>query len=302
MDQSLNWSRRELWMRKLVYPGHTLPTAAAPALVAAGLAYHDHALHPAPLAAAFAAGWLIQLGGVLTDNYVNLQNEPEDREHPQLVQALKTGLLSLRTLQVAIYACFALAFAAGALLLYHAGVGVVVIGTLSVAAALAYSAGPFPLGRIGVADPLFFFFFGAVSVAGCYFVQAPQAFPLLALVFGIPVGALTTNILIIDDIRDRDFDVLKGKRTIAVRFGVRWSRREFVALLALAYASPFWFWQQLGFGEWILLPLLTLPFAALTARKVMTLARHEDLIPVTPEMGRLLLAYCALLAAGVALA
>jgi 1,4-dihydroxy-2-naphthoate octaprenyltransferase len=61
-----------------------------------------------------------------------------------------------------------------------------------------------------------------VSVAGGYYEQAaaalgasagsgflPEALPLAALALGLPVGALTTNILIIDDIRDREFDAAK---------------------------------------------------------------------------------------------
>jgi len=300
MEQALNWSRRELWMRKLVYPGHTLPTAAAPALVAAGLALHDRVFHALPFAAALFAGWLIQLGGVLVDNYVNLVESPEDREHPELVWGLKNGLLTLRSLGGAIGACFALALLAGLYLLEVAGPGVVLIGGLSVAAAVAYSAGPFPIGRRGFADPLFFVFFGVVSVAGTYYVQA-QALPLAAFALGVPVGALTTNILIIDDIRDREFDAVKGKHTVAVRFGMQWSRREFLGLLALAFLSPLGLWLGLGFGAWILLPLASLPLAARAARKVLTLERHADLVPVTPEAGRLLLVYSTLLALGVAL-
>ena len=89
------WSRREIWTRKLLYPGHTFPTAAAPVIVAIGLAYHDRVFAPVPALIAFLAGWLIQFAGVVTDNYENLVRQPEDREHPELVQAVKTGLLTM---------------------------------------------------------------------------------------------------------------------------------------------------------------------------------------------------------------
>ena len=299
MEHSLEWSTRDVWVRKLLYPGHTLPTAVAPALVAAALAIHDGALRAAPLLAALLAGWLIQVGGVLVDNLENLLREPDDREHPELVHAVASGRLTLRGLRYAIYACYALALLAGLYLVGVAGTGVIAIGLLSIAASWAYSAGPWPVGRHGLADPLFFLFFGIVSVAGTYYVQA-QALPLAALVLGIPVGALTTNILIIDDIRDRAFDAVKGKRTIAVRYGPQWSRREFGALLLVAYMAPFWLWLQPGFGPWALLPLLTLGYAASTLRDVLTRDRYEDLLPATPKAGRLLLAYCALLGIGIA--
>lgn len=308
------WSRAEVWKRKLLYPGHTLPTAAAPVAVALGLAIHDGV---ADLAAAFfalLAGWLIQVGGVLTDNYVNLVEEPEDREHPELVRALRNGTLSLAQLRGAIFAAFGLAFLAGLYLIAQAGPGVLLIGLASLAAAIAYSAGPFPFGRHALADPLFFAFFGIVSVAGAYYVQAAplhgaaagawwvaQAWPWTAVALGVPLGALTTNILIIDDIRDREYDVVKGKRTIAVRLGIGASRAEFVALLVLAYLAPPVLWLGFGLGAGTLAPWLTLPFAASTARDVLARSRYEELLPTTPKAGRLLLAYSVLLAIGIAL-
>lgn len=313
MDRSLEWTRRELWLRKLVYPGHTLPTAAAPLVVATGLAAHYGVLRLAPALFALAAGWLIQLGGVLTDNYENLLREPDDREHPELVRALKSGTLTLGNLRLAILACYAGALAAGLYLVHGAGLGVVGIGLASIAASWAYSAGPFPVGRHGLADPLFFLFFGVVSVAGGYYVQAaaafgaspgtgflPEALPFAAVALGLPIGALTTNILIVDDIRDRDFDAVKGKRTVAVRFGPQWSRLEFTTLIAAAYAAPLWFWLGLDLGLGSLLPWLTLPFAISTARDVFTRSRYQDLLPTTPKAGRLLLAYSILLGVGIA--
>ena len=309
MDQTRVISRRDMWVHMLLYPGHTLPTAAAPAMVAVGLAVHDQVFAAAPALVALLAGWLIQLGGVFTDNYENLVKHPNDREHPQLVHALRDGALTLSGLRAAILACYGVALLCGAWLLYRAGLPVLVIGLLSIAASWIYSAGPFPFGERGIADPLFFVFFGIVSVVGCYYVQAAppygaagfwQTVPAAAFALSLPIGALITNILIIDDIRDREFDVVKGKRTLAVRKGAHWSRAEFVTLLALSYLAPFWFWLGMGFGIWVLLPLLTLPYAVSTVRGVLTLDRFEDLVPMTPKAARLLLAYAGCLAVGVA--
>jgi len=298
VHDALPWTRRDVWLRKLVYPAHTIPTAAAPALVASAIAARDGVFQPLPALLAFFAGWLIQLGGVLVDNYENLVQQPEDREHPELVQALKQGLLTLGELKAAIYACYGFALAAGLALTAIAGGGVVLIGLASIAASWAYSAGPFPIGRRGLADPLFFIFFGVISVAGVYYVQA-GTLPVTAIVLGVPLGALTTNILIIDDIRDRAFDALKGKLSVAVRFGPQWSRAEFAGLLAIAYLAPFWLSRELGFGA--LLPLITAPYALLIAREVFKRDSYEALVPMTPLAGRLLLGYSALLAAGIAL-
>jgi 1,4-dihydroxy-2-naphthoate octaprenyltransferase len=310
MAEAASWSRREVWTRKLLYPGHTFPTAAAPAIVAIGLAYHDNVFAPVPALVAFLAGWLIQFAGVVTDNYENLVQQPEDREHPELVQAVKSGLLTLSGLKTTILACYGLAALAGLYLVFVGGAPVVAIGIASILASWAYSAGPWPVGRNGFADPLFFMFFGIVSVMGIYYVQAAAVsgtsnwtagFPFSALAMSLPVGALITNILIIDDIRDRDFDVVKGKNTIAVRFGRHWSRAEFIGFLSIAYLLPLWFWLGLGFTAWILLPLLSLPPAVLLAARVLTLDAFADLVPMTPRAAQLVVIFAVLLAVGLAL-
>jgi 1,4-dihydroxy-2-naphthoate octaprenyltransferase len=309
MNQASTVSRREIWTRKLIYPGHTFPTAFAPVIVAVGLAYHDRVFAAVPALLALLAGWLIQFAGVVTDNYENLVRQPDDREHPELVDAVRSGLLTLSGLKATIIVCYGLAVIVGVVLVSMAGMPVVVIGLASILASWAYSAGPWPFGRYGLADPIFFLFFGTVSVVGTYYVQAAvalgsahwtQALPLTAVAVSLPLGALITDILVIDDIRDRDFDAVKGKNTIAVRFGRTWSRIEFIALLCVAYAMPFWFWLGLGFDAWVLLPLLTLPLAYAITRIVCTRDRFAELVPMTPRLAMMTVGYALLLAAGLA--
>jgi len=309
MSEASTVSRREIWTRKLIYPGHTFPTAFAPVIVAVGLALHDHVFAAVPALLALLAGWLIQFAGVVTDNYENLARQPDDREHPELVNALRAGLITLPGLKATILLCYGLALIAGLVLVYLAGAPVVVIGLASIAASWAYSAGPWPFGRYGVADPIFFLFFGTVSVVGTYYVQAAavlgpehwaQALPPTTVAVSLPIGALITNILIIDDIRDRAFDVVKGKNTIAVRFGITWSRIEFVALLGAAYLLPFWFWLGLGLGPWVLLPLACAPLAVAIGHFVCTHDRFAELVPMTPRLAMLTVGYAVLLAVGLA--
>jgi len=299
------WTRREIWTRKLLYPGHTFPTAAAPVAVAVGLAIRDGVFAPMPALVAFLAGWLIQFAGVVTDNYENLVRQPQDREHPELVEAVRAGVLSHSDLKATIVVCYGLALLAGLYLVRVGGLPVAVIGLASILASWAYSAGPYSIGRLGLADPLFFTFFGVVSVVGTYYVQAAAAgapaFPFAAFAASLPVGALITNILIIDDIRDREFDRVKGKNTVAVRFGVNWSRAEFLALFAFAYLAPFWLWAGLDLGAWALSPLATMPFGIALTRAVCTRDGFAELVPFTPRAAVLALSYCALLGGGLAI-
>lgn len=316
MDQAREWSQRQIWTRKLLYRTHTLPgiaLAAAPVMVAAGLAIRDGVFAPFPALVALLAGWLIQLGGALTGTYQNLLEEPDDREHAVLARAVKSGTLRLSRLKAAIWACFLGAAAASAYLVFVAGIGVVISAVLAIAVAWAYSAGPFPFGKAGIADPFFFVFFGIVAVLGTYYVQAAPAYatdpmwrvvlealPWTVVAASLPVGALATGLLVIDDMRDRKFDAVKGKRTVAVRFGIGWSRTEFLALTGFAYLCLFWCWLGLGFSAWVLLPLATLPLAWPTARAVLTKDGYQDLSPVKRQTARLMLSFSLLLATGMA--
>jgi 1,4-dihydroxy-2-naphthoate octaprenyltransferase len=300
-------SRRDIWVRMLLYPGHTLPTAAAPVIVAAGLAVHDHVFAPIPVIVAFLASWLIHVAGLFVDNHQLLARHPELPEHPELLGALQNGTLTLAGVRWAAAACLVGAALTGPYLLSIIGPPAIAFGAVGIVASLGYSlGGPFSMTRLGIADPVFFIMFGSVAVVGAYWVQAASAgaahdgLPLAAWVVGLPVGGLVTNVLLIDDIRDRDFDAKKGWRTAPVRFGLGWTRTEFVGFAALAYAMPLWFWLGLGFSPWVLLTWLTLPEAIAVTRTICTTERFEALFPMTPRAAKLSLDYSVLLAVGLA--
>lgn len=306
-------SSREIWVRLLLYPGHTLPTAAAPVLVGIGLAVRDQVFAPLPVLLAFLGSWLIHVGGVFTDNYELLRCHPDVPEHPELLEAVDNGTLRLSSLRTAIFTCFGLAALTGPYLIHVGGLPVLVIGIIGMAASLSYAGGPWPYARLGLAELFFFIMFGIVAEAGIYYIQAaphydsamgwlfvPQALPAAVFVLGLPVGALVTNVLIIDDIRDHRFDAEKGWQTGAVRFGIGWSRIQFSVLMAFAYGAPFFFWGRMGFSAWTLLPLGTLPMAYTILHTVLTRDQAENLQPMTPKTSRLALLYSILLAIGIA--
>lgn len=307
-------SQREIWVKLLLYPGHTLPTAIAPVLVAVGLAIRDGVFAPLPAVLALLGSWLIHVGGVFADNLSLLRRHPDVREHPELLDAVESGALDLRRLSAATAACFVLGMAPGPYLAWIGGPLVVVIGCVGVLASFAYAGGRLRYARLGLADPLFFLMFGVVAEVGTYYIQVAartrdvwsrlvvaEGLPLEAFVVGLPVGALVTNVLVIDDIRDRHFDAQKGWRTTAVRFGLTGSRIEYCALSGLAALAPLVFWLGLGLGPTVLLPLLALPLALPIARAVCTKDTTAELLPMTPRASRLALVYALLLALGLAL-
>ena len=304
---------RRVWIDLLLHPAHSLPTAAAPIFVAAGLAVHDGTFEPLPTLVAFLGSWLIHVAGVFTDNHELLRRYPGIVEHPDLTDALADRTVTLDQIKVAIAACLVLALPAAFLFLRIGGAPVLVLGAVGVAASIGYSAGPLPYTKLGLAEMVFFAMFGIVAVAGTYYVQVAwrqaasgQAasfadLPLAAFLAGLPVGALVTNVLMIDDLRDRHFDAAKHWPTIAVRFGVRGSRLAYACMSALAYAAPLVAVATGAFGAWALLPLLTLPWAWSIGRTIRTHDDLQTLTPMTPLAAMLACAYAALWGLGLAL-
>ena len=306
-------SPRRIWVDLLLYPTHSLPTALAPVLVGVGLAIHDDAFAPIPALVGFLGSWLIHVAGVFTDNHELLRKHPHLPEHPELTQAIRDGTLRLSTLRAAIAGCLGLALLAAPWLYGIGGAPVLAFGALGIVVSLSYAGGPWAYVRRGHADPIFLLMFGVAGVVGTYYIQlaalhgAPAPWQLLAslprtaLLVGLPAGAIVTAVMLIDDLRDQEFDAAKGWRTGAVRYGPGWNRTEIASLLAFAYVAPVGFWLALGFDTWVLLPLASAPLALSIARAILDIRERAALLPMTPRMARLAVIHSLLLAVGLAL-
>jgi 1,4-dihydroxy-2-naphthoate octaprenyltransferase len=248
----------------------TLTASAAPVLVGTGAAWAEHAFAFGPALAALLGAFLLQIGANFANDVFDFERGADnaDRLGPQ--RATQQGWISAEQMKRAMWVTFAGATAIGVYLTYVAGWPVMALGLLSIAAAYLYTGGPKPYGYLGLGDLAVFLFFGPGAVAGTYFVQALQVTPL-ALLASVPIGALATAILVVNNLRDIETDARAGKRTLAVRIGDWATRTYFVALLAIAYALPLVIlWRGLA-GPWVLLPWLSLPLAVRLALRM----RHE---------------------------
>jgi 1,4-dihydroxy-2-naphthoate octaprenyltransferase len=245
----------------------TLPVAFAPVLVGTAVAAAAGGARALPAIAALAGALLLQIGANLANDLFDSEKgaDREDRIGPP--RAMQLGLVTAEQMRRAIALVFGAALLVG---LYLVGVGgwpIAVVGALAIAAGLAYTGGPFPFGYHGLGDVAVFVFFGPVAVAGTHYVQALTLSPA-SLGASLPVGALATAILVVNNLRDIETDARAGKRTLAVRIGPRATRIEFASLLVFAYALLPDFWLLGATSAWVLLPLLTLPRALTLARTV----------------------------------
>lgn len=211
----------------------TLPAAVAPVMVGTALAWSDGCLHwrAATICLVFAV--LIQIGANFANDYFDFVKGADrpDRVGPR--RAVAAGLVSPETMRAAMTRVFLLAFLTGLALLPYGGWPLLIIGLASIGGGLAYTGGPYPLGYHGLGEIFVFLFFGVVAVCATYFVQV-GAVSAEAMITSIGVGALATNILLVNNYRDIETDRRAGKRTLAVRLGRSFARRQFACAHALA--------------------------------------------------------------------
>jgi 1,4-dihydroxy-2-naphthoate octaprenyltransferase len=258
----------------------TLPAAIAPVLVGTALALADGVFTPLPALAALVCALLIQIGTNLANDYFDYVNGIDVAGRKGPMRVAQSGLISLSTLRIGIALAFAAAATIGIYLVIMGGWPILVIGLASLVSALAYTGGPFPIGYHGLGDLFVFLFFGLAAVCGTYFVQAHQI-TLTVVAAAIPVGVLTVAILVINNLRDVETDRKTGKRTLAVTIGPKYTRLEYVLLLAVAYAAPPLFLVAGWSSIWVLLPWLTLPFAWRTVR---TIYRTTEGLPLNEAL------------------
>ena len=303
-------SRRQAWV--MAARPQTLPAAAAPVVVGTGLAVGTGAFAPLPALAALIGALLIQIGTNFANDYYDAKSGVDSDDREGFTRVTQSGLIAPAEVRWAMIATFALSILLGTYLVWVGGLPIVVIGLASVAAGILYAGGPYPLGSYGLGDLFVFVFFGLVAVTGTYYVQAAAAapafplrppsgtLPIAAVVASLPAAALSTNILVVNNVRDLETDRAAGKRSLAVLIGYRWSRVEFLLMLGMAYTVPVVFWLVDG-NPAVLAPLLTLPYAARIATTILTRTDGAALNPALEHVGKLLAAHSALFAIGLAL-
>ena len=285
----------------------TLPAAAAGVAVGVGAALGVGATFRADTAlACLAVALLLQVLANLANDLSDHRRgaDTPDRAGPTRVAA--AGLVSERQLEIAIGVVIGLAGLIGLWLVVVGGPVILALGVLAIVAALAYTGGPFPYGYRALGEVFVAIFFGLVAVGGTAYLQALRVEPLF-FAAAIPVGALTSAILVVNNLRDIPTDAAAGKRTLAVLIGRERTRTEYELLLALAFAVPALAVLQipelardprtLAIG----LPIVTLPLAIPLVRTVRRFEDPRELNPVLKGTARLALAFSLLFAVGLAL-
>lgn len=292
----------------------TLAAAIVPVLVGSAIPASRGDFVFGVFVAALVAAVLIQVGtNYANDLFDHLKgSDRPDRLGPPRATAL--GRVSPRAMGFATTLAFGLAVLVGLYLVAIGGLPILVVGVASIAAGIAYTAGPYPLGYHGLGDAFVFLFFGLVPVPAMDYLHllasleaepalaplGPQSGPVSAQAWwaAVSVGCVVTAILVVNNLRDIDQDRAVGKITSAVILGRTATKIWYSMLLVAAYTVPIlgWAFGVLPLGA--LLPLLTTPLAIRLGDTVSHRAGRE-LNSALKGTAQLYLAYGALLALGL---
>lgn len=189
------------------------------------------------------------------------------------LRALQAGRLTVTDFRrmIGIFACLSLvsgtalvAVAFGSLLSYES-VLLMIVGGISVLAAVKYTLGKKPYGYRGWGDLSVFLFFGWVSTLGAYYLMA-RTLSWTLLLPASAAGLLITGVLNVNNIRDMENDARCGKRTLPVMLGEKRARCYHAFLLVGGFVCMLAYVLIAGKGEKSFCFLLTLPLFLLHLR------------------------------------
>jgi 1,4-dihydroxy-2-naphthoate octaprenyltransferase len=274
----------------------TLSAAAVPVMIGTALA-------PRPVdwpmfAFALLGALFIQIATNFINDALDFRKGADTGERLGPLRVTQAGLVSAESVLRAAYVCFILAAACGVPLILRGGWPLLAIGVASIAAAYAYTGGPYPLAYNGLGEIFVMAFFGVVAVGGSYYVQTLTV-DAAVLLAGVSAGALASVLLVINNLRDVEGDRASNKRTTVVRFGERFARGEIVVFIAAAFVCDAGVALLRG-RPLLALPWLALPFAAVVLVRTFR-ARGRELNPCLALAGGLQWAFGILFVTGALL-
>lgn len=164
------------------------------------------------------------------------------------VRALQSGVISRTEMKKGIVVAIIVSIALTGLLIYTAfgkdslylSALFLILGIISVIAAIKYTVGGSAYGYRGLGDVFVFIFFGLVSVAGSYFLFTKQ-WNWFVLFPAMSIGFLSVGVLNLNNMRDRESDAKSGKITLVVKIGDQFSKyyHYYIVIAAMFFAMAY---------------------------------------------------------------
>ena len=236
----------------------TLTATMSPLLVGTAVAAYHRAFNPWLFLAALFSGMLLQVGANYFNEFFDWRYGLDTDASLGASTVIFKQEMSARQVLAGGIVSFIVAALLGIVLIATVGYAIVLFGLAGIAIAYFYSARPFRFATRGLGDILVFLAMGFLMTWGAYFVQIHH-WSWSAFAASIPVGFLVVAILNMNNIRDFEDDRTVAKKTVVVRFGLRFGKNYqrtlvfgaygAVALFALVHLLPI-----LSLAAWLSLP------------------------------------------------
>lgn len=238
----------------------TLPVSAAGVLAgcAVALCYNNFNWIPALICLVFAL--VAQIVSNFANEYFDFKKGLDRRGRQGFRRGVTEGDIKPESMKRTMITLMAADCLLGCSLIYWGGLWMIPVGILIAVAALAYSAGPWPLSHHGLGDEAVIVFYGIVPVMFTAYLQCgdwtggSMAGALgemwkMALIVSVGVGLLGDNVLIVNNVRDTHDDARVGKRTKAVIFGAKAMK---IVYIAFAYCGLglIWYGVREALNAW----------------------------------------------------
>jgi len=219
----------------------TLYAIISPVIIGSVLAHIDGSSNLFLTLVILLAAILIQIGTNFVNDVYDYEKGSDNEDRLGPIRVTQSGLISPKKMKIATILIFVLAILIGIYLVNIGGVPILLIGILSIISGVAYTAGPYPIGYVGLGDIFVFIFFGLIAVSGTYYLHTNEISGI-SLLLGVGMGMLSNALLVINNLRDIETDKKSGKKTLAVRFGYKFSRIQYIFLIVTPVLVPIYLW------------------------------------------------------------
>ena len=274
----------------------TLPNAIAPVIAGTGAAaWLDSAVWWKALLALSVSLALIVGVNYANDYSDGIRGTDDVRSGP--LRLVGSTLATPRAVLTAAVVSLSVAAVAGLILAVVSAPWLIAVGVACIAGAWLYTGGSRPYGYAGFGEVAVFVFFGLVAVLGTQYTQALRV-DWVGLTLAVATGALSSAVLVANNLRDIPTDREAGKMTLAVRIGDGRTRVLYQSLLALTGVLTL---VLTAATPWCAAGLLAGPLAARAASPVRAGKGGRDLIPVLRDTGLTMLVWSVAVAVALAL-
>lgn len=224
----------------------TLPLSIAGIITAAAAAHEIGKFSGLIFILSLATTLGLQILSNFANDYGDGIKGTDNHERVGPARALQSGALSAKSLKNGIILTSIITFLLAAWLIYitfkneniwHSTL-FLIFGISAIIAAIMYTVGRYAYGYRALGDVFVFVFFGLLSVLGGYFLYS-KALDNFILFPAVVIGLLSTAVLNLNNMRDREADANAEKRTLAVLLGAKRIKTYHYLLLFCALITAF---------------------------------------------------------------